>query len=284
MKERRTLYERLTKRYLLIIHREDNLKEEVTINFTFAKMVVALFVIFLVLLIMSILVGRGLEAALARKEDALTINKQIVRLSVKVDSLEVALQMRDKFIEDFKTIMNGGKPVILEQPNASSNVSATNVVKEIENKNKPIDSAFRHEFEVTDRTSVAYSKDDLKDVKLLSPLKGLALKKYDYTKKHYGIDIVAQKNEPIKAVADGTVLLASWTQDSGYVIAIQHDNNLVSFYKHNSTLLKKVGESVKMGEKVAIIGNSGELTDGPHLHFELWHKGIPINPEDFMNL
>lgn len=281
MKERRTLYERLTKRYLLIIHREDNLKEEVTINFTFARMIVVLFGIFMLLLIASILIGRGLEAALARKEDAVTINKQIVRLSIQVDSLETALVMRDKFISDFQTIVNGGKPVVLEQP-TMNNVNSTQTQKE--EKINPIDSAFRHEFETADRSVVDYSKDDLKDVQLLSPLKGLALKKYDYGKKHYGVDIVAQKNEPIKAVADGTVLLASWTKDSGFVIAIQHKNNLVSFYKHNSVLEKKVGESVKMGEKVAVIGNSGELTDGPHLHFELWHNGIPINPEDFIAL
>ncbi len=284
MAERRTIYERLTKRYLLIIHRVDNLKEEVTINFTFARMIVGLFAIFMVLLAISILVGRILETALARKEDAMTINRQIVRLSMHVDSLEEAVRMRDKFISDFKLIMNGGKPVVLELPQTAPTKTAKNDEKD--EKLHPTDSLFRREFEVVsnEKTSLKYNKEELKDIMLFPPLQGLVLKKYDYKKKHYGIDIVAQKNEPIKSTADGTVLLASWTQDSGHVIAIQHRTNLISFYKHNSVLLKKVGDTVKAGDIIAIIGNSGELTDGPHLHFELWHNGVAINPEDFIAL
>lgn len=284
MAERRTIYERLTKRYLLIIHRVDNLKEEVTINFTFARMIVVLFAIFMVLLAVSILVGRILETALARKEDAMTINRQIVRLSMHVDSLEEAVRMRDKFISDFKLIMNGGKPVVLELPQTAP--TKTGKKDEKDEKLHPTDSLFRREFEVVsnDKTSLKYNKEELKDIMLFPPLQGLVLKKYDYKKKHYGIDIVAQKNEPIKSTADGTVLLASWTQDSGHVIAIQHRSNLISFYKHNSVLLKKVGDTVKAGDIIAIIGNSGELTDGPHLHFELWHNGVAINPEDFIAL
>ncbi len=284
MAERRTIYERLTKRYLLIIHRVDNLKEEVTINFTFARMIVGLFAAFMVLLAISILVGRILETALARKEDAMTINRQIVRLSMHVDSLEEAVRMRDKFISDFKLIMNGGKPVVLELPQTAPTKTAKKDEKD--EKLHPTDSLFRREFEVVsnDKTSLKYNKEELKDIMLFPPLQGLVLKKYDYKKKHYGIDIVAQKNEPIKSTADGTVLLASWTQDSGHVIAIQHRTNLISFYKHNSVLLKKVGDTVKAGDIIAIIGNSGELTDGPHLHFELWHNGVAINPEDFIAL
>jgi hypothetical protein len=284
MKERRTIYERLTKQYLLIIHRVDNLKEEVTINFTFARMIVVLFGIFLLLLSVSIVVGRILEAALARKDDAMTINRQIVRLSMHVDSLEEAVRMRDKFIADFKLVMNGGQPVVLEQPKTIS--TKTNKESEKNDKLHPTDSLFRREFEAVsnEKTGVKYNKEELKNMMLFPPLQGLVLKKYDYKKKHYGIDIVAQKNEPIKTVADGTVILASWTQDSGHVIAIQHRSNLISFYKHNSVLLKKVGETVKVGDIIAIIGNSGELTDGPHLHFELWNDGVPINPEDFISL
>ena len=283
MKERRTLYERLTKKYLLIIHRVDNLKEEVTINFTFARMIVVLFAMFLALLSVSILVGRGLEAALARKDDAMTINRQLVKLSMHVDSLEESLRMRDKFIEDFKLIINGGKPIVLEQPKIAPKSSKDTDKNESLNL---VDSVFRREFEAgsKDKANLKYNKEALKDMMLFPPVQGLLLKKYDYKKKHYGVDIVAKKNEPIKAVADGTVLLASWTQDSGHVIALQHRSNLVSFYKHNSILLKKVGDTVKAGDIIAIIGNSGELTDGPHLHFELWNNGVPINPEDFISL
>ena len=102
-------------------------------------------------------------------------------------------------------------------------------------------------------------------------------------KKHYGIDILAPMNTPIKAVMNGRVIASDWTLETGHTIGIQHDNNLVSFYKHNSTLLKEVGSYVKAGEAVAIIGNSGTLSDGPHLHFELWYKGVPVDPAQYLS-
>ena len=100
--------------------------------------------------------------------------------------------------------------------------------------------------------------------------------------RHYGVDIVGPENEPIKATLDGTVILATWSSETGYTITVQHTNNLISVYKHNSVLLKKVGDYVKAGEAIAIIGNSGEQTTGPHLHFELWYNGSPVNPIDYM--
>ena len=93
---------------------------------------------------------------------------------------------------------------------------------------------------------------------------------------------MAKVNEPIKCIADGTVVFSSWTQDSGYVIMVQHRGNLISAYKHNAQLLKKVGTFVNGGEIISIVGNSGELTNGPHLHFELWYNGNSLNPEEFV--
>jgi murein DD-endopeptidase MepM/ murein hydrolase activator NlpD len=97
------------------------------------------------------------------------------------------------------------------------------------------------------------------------------------------VDVVAKKDEPVKCVADGTVILSSWTNDTGHIIAIQHQGNLISVYKHNSVLLKKAGNFVRAGEIISVIGNSGELTTGPHLHFELWHNSNPVNPEIFVS-
>lgn len=101
---------------------------------------------------------------------------------------------------------------------------------------------------------------------------------------HFGIDLVAPKDDPVKAVLDGTVVMASFTADGGNVIQIMHANNLVSVYKHNSVLLKKAGDRVKSGESIAFIGDSGDHSEGPHLHFELWESGIPVNPLDFLSL
>jgi murein DD-endopeptidase MepM/ murein hydrolase activator NlpD len=102
-------------------------------------------------------------------------------------------------------------------------------------------------------------------------------------KRHFGIDILAPRNTPIKSALDGWVVQSDWTLETGNTIGIQHENNIITFYKHNSVLLKKVGSYVKAGEAVAIIGNTGEMTDGPHLHFELWYKGNPVDPADYIN-
>jgi murein DD-endopeptidase MepM/ murein hydrolase activator NlpD len=115
-----------------------------------------------------------------------------------------------------------------------------------------------------------------------TPIKGTVTTTFNPGLQHFGVDVVAPKNEAVKSTLDGTVIFAGWTSETGNVIHIQHDNNLVSIYKHNAVLLKKEGQEVKAGEVIAITGNSGELTTSPHLHFELWLNGEPIDPQELM--
>ena len=122
----------------------------------------------------------------------------------------------------------------------------------------------------------------LEQMYFMPPLTGVVSQQYMPETKHYGTDVLAPKNTPVKAVMDGHVISSNWTLETGNTLAIQHSNSLITFYKHNSALLKETGNKVKAGEAIAIIGNTGTLSDGPHLHFELWHKGKPINPEDFI--
>ncbi len=122
----------------------------------------------------------------------------------------------------------------------------------------------------------------LENMYFTSPLKGEIAANFAQDKGHYGIDILAPKNTAIKAAMDGYVFFSDWTLETGNTIGIQHTNNVITFYKHNSSLLKKAGNFVRAGESVAIIGNTGELTSGPHLHFELWHKGKPVNPAEYV--
>ena len=115
------------------------------------------------------------------------------------------------------------------------------------------------------------------------PITGLISKELKINEGHHGIDIVAEKNAGVKSTLDGKVIFSAWTAETGHVIAIQHSNDLISVYKHNSVLLKKEGEIVKAGEVIAIVGNSGNFTTGPHLHFEIWFKGSPLNPTEVIN-
>ncbi len=123
----------------------------------------------------------------------------------------------------------------------------------------------------------------LEQLYFIPPVSGDVTAAFELKKSHFGIDIAAPKNTAVKAAADGMVISAGYTVETGYSIAIQHPNNVVTMYKHNSVLLKQAGSAVKAGEAIAIIGNSGEDTSGPHLHFELWHKGRAVNPADFIN-
>jgi len=129
---------------------------------------------------------------------------------------------------------------------------------------------------------VSRSGSNINDNFFFCPLKGIITNGFNPTKAHFGVDIVAQENEAIKATLEGTVILSTWTLATGNVIILQHGDNLISVYEHNSVLLKKIGDYVKAGDVIAIIGNSGELTTGPHLHFELWYKGDPVNPQQYI--
>jgi murein DD-endopeptidase MepM/ murein hydrolase activator NlpD len=124
---------------------------------------------------------------------------------------------------------------------------------------------------------------ELRETYFFSPISGYISAAFDPRNEHFGIDVVSKKDEPVKCIADGTVVFSSWTQEAGYVTAIQHQTNLISIYKHNSTLTKEIGNFVSAGEIIAIIGNTGELTSGPHLHFELWYNGSAVNPEEFIS-
>jgi murein DD-endopeptidase MepM/ murein hydrolase activator NlpD len=151
------------------------------------------------------------------------------------------------------------------------------------------DSLLRKQIEGEEQYNLTFSEKprqqtgiNLSQLHFFTPLRGVITNSYNQETDHFGTDIVAGPNEVIKATLEGTVIVANWTLETGYVIQIQHENNLVSIYKHNAELLKKVGNRVLAGEPIAIVGNSGEITTGPHLHFELWYNGSPVNPEDYI--
>lgn len=127
-----------------------------------------------------------------------------------------------------------------------------------------------------------YRNTPLEQLYLIAPIRGEISNGFQQDKGHLGVDVLAPKNSPIKSIMDGVVIQSDWTLETGNTIALQHPNNVVSFYKHNSALLKKVGDGVKAGEAIAIIGNTGTLSSGPHLHFELWYNGKAVDPDDYI--
>ncbi len=209
-------------------------------------------------------------------------NDELIKLSNSIDSLIIESDIKDKYIENIMIILSGGENQSIENKNEESNLQ----LKDLASDYSAIDSFFRQEFESnTTFSEIIRSSNNDQNLLLMSPVSsGVILSSYDPSNEHFGIDFVCKKEEPIKAVSDGTVLMSSWTKDSGYVISIVHPNNLISIYKHNSKVFVDPGQIVKRGDVISIIGDTGELSSGPHLHFELWLNGKSVNPSEFISL
>ena len=285
MKPKKTFSNWLTERYLLIIRNEENFAEKRFLGFTYAKFLLFSFLLFLVLLIASLFLSRTLlEKWFDPRHAQIEANKKLYVLSLQIDSLEQEMERKDQFISLFRGFLTGD----VDSARIDSfrqGAPLQNSSYQLDLSTDPIDSQIRQEFEMTEPSLNLSSNtvSELQEMFLFAPISGLISRKYEAKEDHFGVDIVTKKNEPVMSVASGTVILSSWTQDSGYVIAIQHSSNLISVYKHNAELLKKTGSFVNGGDVIAIIGNTGELTDGPHLHFELWYNGNAVNPEDFIS-
>ncbi len=289
MRTRKTFSSRLTTRYLLIVRNEEDFAEKTTFTFTYAKVtffaVTVCIIIFIgSLFLVNTLLKQWFDPRYAQAES----NRKLIELSLAVDSLEQQVQKKEQFIQSFQGIFMGDSITDTESyylANANDREVERNNVKTTERSE--VDAQFRQEFEEDGVEMLTVSNgaapSQLDELFFFTPLAGIISAPYNTKISHYGVDVVSKQNEPIKSVADGTVIMASWTQDAGYVIAVQHRSNIISIYKHNSSLLKKEGEFVNAGDVIAIIGNTGELTSGPHLHFELWYNGNPVNPEEFVS-
>jgi hypothetical protein len=201
---------------------------------------------------------------------------------LKIDSLENVLVEWTHYWNNSIRVLSGNSTQIIQNPPDSNVVNKPFV--DIRSKQ---DSLFRdriereERFDFNDNFPVKKNKN-ISELHLMTPLKGKITSKFNVGENHIGVDIVSSPNDVVVAILDGTVIMAEWTLETGNSILIQHSDNIISVYKHNAKLLKKQGNKVKAGDAIAIMGNSGELTYGPHLHFELWFNGIPIDPEQYI--
>ena len=253
--------------------------------FEFTNLSLSLYLLFFLALIFSIsfflsttILSQWFDPRFVEKK----ANEELIRLSNSIDSLIYESQIKDQYIENIMIILSGGENEFLEKKSEENNLE----LQDLTNDYSAVDSFFRQEFESNlSFSEIIRSTDSDQNLLLMPPVSsGIVSSFYDPSKSHFGIDITCKEEEPIKSVLDGTVLMSSWTKDSGYVISIIHPNNLISVYKHNSKVFVEPGQIVKTGDVISIIGNTGELSTGPHLHFELWLNGKSINPSEFISL
>ncbi len=206
-------------------------------------------------------------------------NDEVLKLIKSLEDMEVSIEERQTYLNAFRTIITGGQG----DTDLLKNIELNPVVNLQTPSYTGGGSAQSQDGQLT-----GSSRIDLLKVLSFSPhiipVSGIVSSPYDPSKKHFGIDFIAPANTAVKAFMDGYVIMDGWDIETGYIIGIQHEANILSFYKHNSQLLKEKGNFVRAGEAIAIIGNTGTLSTGPHLHFELWHNGISINPSDYLKL
>jgi murein DD-endopeptidase MepM/ murein hydrolase activator NlpD len=209
------------------------------------------------------------------------MRRNILLSAIRLDSLNQELILRDKYFDNLNAIISGKLPV----ENLGLQDTTRNY-KKINFTQSPEDSALRKRIEKEERynltlgPSIAEAPSNFAGLHFFPPVKGVISGKYDVRSKHFGTDIVTSPKAIVSSALDGTVIFTGWTMETGFVIEVQHQNNLVSVYKHNASLLKETGDLVRAGEAISIVGDSGELyTSGPHLHFEIWYKGSSLDPE-----
>lgn len=209
------------------------------------------------------------------------LRRESINLALKADSLETSVRLNKQYINGIQRILNGEviDSVLIDLQEGEDSLDAV-----ILSSPSAQDSAFRQWVEEENEFTLDQNAPELDIPQLMAPVDGLVTSSFESSKGHYAVDIAAPKNSPVKSCYEGTVVYADWSSETGHVIIVQHERNLLSAYKHNSALLKTVGDYVRSGEAIAIIGNSGENSTGPHLHFELWYDGYAINPEEYIKL
>ena len=280
MKKQKSIFDALRQKLLFVLLDEQSYEEFSSISLSRFQILTSLLsVLLLIITLTCLLIAFTPLREYIPGYSPPHLSKDLIHLSLKTDSLLAETKLKEKKFKLIKKVLMGENFNDSIYRDTISNVTVDYEVLVASKR----DSIFRESIEREDRFNILSEKSNspqnLRNIAFYTPIKGMITDRFDIQKEHYGIDIVAPENEAIKASLSGTVILSSWTTETGYTIAVQHENNLISFYKHNSVLLKKIGEVVKAGDVIAIIGNSGELSTGPHLHFELWHQGKAINPE-----
>ena len=281
--KRKEIKEKLLHKYRLVILNESTFEEKISFKLSRLNVFVtgSLFIMGLIGLTILLIAFTPLREYIPGYSST-SLKRQATQLTYKTDSLVRVINYTNKYIDNIRGVLKGD--ITIDQVNKDSLFKQFKLdPSKIDLTPIREDSILRAQVALEDKYNLFERDEENVGLILFSPVEGIISQTYDAKKKHYAIDVVTPKDTPVKAVADGTVIFAEWTTETGYVIIMEHKENLLSIYKHNGALNKSQGDLVKAGEIIALVGNTGEFTTGPHLHFELWSNGTPVNPLDYID-
>jgi murein DD-endopeptidase MepM/ murein hydrolase activator NlpD len=282
-KKRKEIKRKLLHKYRLVILNESTFEEKISFKLSRLNVFITgtLFIIVLIAFTTLLIAFTPLREYIPGYSST-RLKKQATDLTYKTDSLVNVLNYTNKYLENIRMVLRGdvenneiNRDSLFEQFKIDPSTVDLSPIKE--------DSILRAQVALEDKYNLFQRAINRGSLVLFSPVSGVVSQGYDAQKKHFAMDIVAEKDTPVKAVADGTVIFSEWTAATGYVIIMEHEEGLLSVYKHNGSLNKEQGDIVKAGEVIASVGNTGEFTTGPHLHFELWSNGNSVNPADYID-
>ena len=274
------LKEKFLNKYRIVVLNEETFEERFALKLTrLIVLILAVLSGIVVVALTTILIAFTPIREYIPGYSSTALKKKALKLSIKIDSLEREIVVKNNYFNSIKTVLTGHFDSVVKTPSEDKNID----FKESDFIASSSDSLLRQKVDNIDRFNTTESETEVRDFVLFPPLKGIVSETYNITERHYAIDIAVATNTPVKSIADGMVVFSEWTIETGYVIIVMHNNQLTSVYKHNSQLNKSQGDIVKSGEVIALAGGTGEYSTGPHLHFELWSNGIPVNPLNFID-
>ena len=282
-KQNKTFLKRIFNDYKVVVSSEDTFEEKLSFkaNKINAFIIMLLYSIILIAFTISIVFFTQLREMVPGYSSSDLLNRAIY-LTKKTDSLEQQIALNNKFYKSIEDVLSGNVDEFVSRDELSidSNLINPDIFTISPNLQ---DSILRQYVENEDKFNLTNNELVIENKMFFSPIKGEISQSFNFNENHFAIDIAADIGTPVKSVLDGKIIFSEWSLETGYVVVIDHGENIISVYKHNSKTFKEQNDFVQAGEVIAYSGNQGNLSSGPHLHFELWKNGTPIDPEPLLN-
>ena len=282
-KQNKSFLKRIFNDYKVVVSSEDTFEEKLSFkaNKINVFIIMLLYSIILISFTISIVFFTQLREMVPGYSSSDLLNRAIY-LTKKTDSLEQQIALNNKFYKSIEDVLSGNVDEFISRDELSidSNLINSGIFTISPNSQ---DSILRKYVENEDKFNLTNNELIIENKMFFSPIKGEITQNFNYNENHFAIDIAADIGTPVKSVLDGKIIFSEWSLETGYVVVIDHGENIISVYKHNSKTLKEQNDFVQAGEVIAYSGNQGNLSSGPHLHFELWKNGTPIDPEPLLN-